>query len=184
MNYFQQEFLRWLDVNRQSFAVQPLFEAFDGKRLHYRFEHATASIALLISTIGIRVDVFKGEVTPYTPWDNLFCLEACKIIERKHDDYSSPGHTCATHVGATYAPHTHEALIFVEHCFEPLRLWIATELQPAYWLVFGEDSYSTNAYLQLKDDAELTSAEDEEGVHYESRERLWSGRKRRSKTRI
>jgi hypothetical protein len=161
MNEFQQTFLRWLDLNRKDMAAQPIFDALENQVLRYRLENVIQNIALFVSQQGIEIDAFKDKVgRPFEAWGSLFKREACKLAECRLDDWLDPGLTCVVHGGREFTPHERGPLIVAEHCFAPLRDWIANELQTAHWLLFAETEHGSLAYLQAEGEDEPVSEDD------------------------
>lgn len=170
MNDFQQVFLRWLDLNRVNIAIPLFFEEFSNQTLRFRFEHMIQDIALFVTRNEIRIDVFKGEDHTRTVWDALFKRNACEFAACQLDDYFAEGFTCTAegHDPGCHTPSESNSAVMADHCFQRLFNWIASELKPAYWLLFAELEGEPWASLQPRDEGQP----DEDGVRYE-RKRLY-----------
>jgi hypothetical protein len=163
MNDFQQLFLRWLDQTRRKIAVEPLFDGFDGRSMFYRFEQLVPNIALVVSPKSICVNVYRNAVVEIQPWDTLFKRQACTFQPCRLEGYSIDGFACVT------VDHDHECIVreqvseetTVAHCFEPLTKWIVEKLAPAHWLLFMETGNSECASLQVEDELETVSSEED-----------------------
>lgn len=165
MNEFQQVFLRWLERERERIVPRPIFDEFDGQNLIFRFDRVTTQIALIVFPDRARVDAFKRKVNVLQPWDTLFYCGACKfssLFGSLLEEFScdSEGHDHHRHAAGV-----RRELVIAEHCFEPLKDWIAAELAPAYWLLLAEGEGTEWASLQKQDDP-VPHIQDEE-VDYE-----------------
>lgn len=161
MNDFQQIFLRWLDSEGHGIVCRPVFDEFVGQDLLFRFHGVTLRIALIVAPKKLRIDAFKGKVDPLQPWDTLFQRSACRFVPCR-DDTQFEGFSCSSerHDPRCHASAESPESVVAQHCFEPMKLWIADELATSDRLLLAEGERSKWASLLKHDCEEPVPSED------------------------